>query len=92
MPLMTFLFNKSVYVTIINIMKLYTLTEAADIVHLEAVTLRKYCNAGKCGTKIGPVPLDKQNDKRPWYLTEKDLQMIKDLPHNAHKAGRPKKS
>lgn len=60
---------------------LYPLEYARMQTNLETVTLKKYCLAGKYGFKLGGV----------WFLTGEEMAEIKNLPREAHKAGRPKK-
>ena len=61
---------------------LYTLTEAAKLVHLAHVTLRKYCLAGTVGRRVGPL----------WMFTAEDIAAVRAMPLAAHKAGRPRES
>lgn len=78
--------------TITPMERLYTLEEAAALhgFPVQAVTLRKYANAGMIGVKIGPEPLPGRADRRPWYVTEDDVTMVRSMPWTAHKAGRPR--
>ena len=73
--------------------KLYTLTEAAALLPVTAVTLRKYLNRGTIqGVKIGSEPEPGHPDRRPWYLTEADVTAVRSMPISARKAGRPRKA
>ena len=71
--------------------KLYTLQEAAALLAVTAVTLRKYALRGLIGVKLGPEPQAGKADRRPWYLTQADIRTVRELPASAHRAGRPKK-
>jgi hypothetical protein len=61
---------------------LYTLSEAAAFCGVTAVTLRKYCLAGRYGRKLG----------NQWVLTKAEIDAINALPVSAHKAGRRPKA
>ena len=60
-------------------MEYYTLSQAAELANLQAVTLRKYCIAGKIGRKLG----------NQWVLTREDIETVRAMNH---RPGRPRKS
>ncbi len=62
--------------------KLYTLAEAAKKAPVQAVTLRKYCLAGKIGRKMG----------RDWFVTEADLAAVRGISVKERRGGRPRKA
>ena len=70
-------------------MRLYTLKDAENRLNVGAGTLKKYCRWGLIGRRISPA--EEGPDRRPWYLTEEDLDIVRAIPHQAHKPGRPKK-
>jgi hypothetical protein len=49
---------------------------------IKAVTLRKYCIAGRYGLKAG----------RDWLLSSEELAALAALPPETRKAGRPRKA
>lgn len=49
---------------------------------IKAVTLRKYCERGKIGRKLGGS----------WLVTEEELERIAATPTESRRAGRPRKS
>lgn len=71
--------------------KLYTLREASKILHFSIQTLKKYCSKNMIGFKVGPEPENSSQDRRPWYLTDHDINVVKSMPLEAHRAGRPSK-
>ena len=70
-------------------MRLYTLKDAENKLNVGAQTLKKYCRWGLIGTHVSPA--GDGPDRRPWYLTEEDLEVVRAIPFQAHKPGRPKK-
>ena len=71
--------------------KLCTLAEAAALLAVTAVTLRKYALRGLIGAKLGPEPQTGKADRRPWYLTQADVRTVRELRVSAHQTGRPRK-
>lgn len=65
---------------------LYTLSWVADVylekAKIKAVTLRKYCDQGRFGVKIG----------KTWLLTMAEIKAIDKLPPETRRPGRPKGS